>query len=322
MRTKAYITLLVLLVAAACGNDDDGTLAPSYLDKDWLAITDSADPLDHARYEVYRDKGVSIYYTDTLGKEFRHVNAYGDSIIHVEKLDPFYSVTGEDASTTYLLSKNRDDIYNAVLFVKENVLPAIPPACYPRNILLVNELTLNAFNTEAQGRRFGNVYNGYRTLIVSNVGRVGGMIPVEKKQLMEEVTATVLYENSRSRFLVDLELFFAVSESLYTPEGNRYSVYNQMISSGTDNYKPHWYQYGFLNSSPSNPGNLAPNYSVPGEYLRYNTPTRDEDARDFFAAVLHYTGEEFDAEYSAVAGYELLRQKYDMIRNIVDDITH
>jgi hypothetical protein len=322
MRTKAYITLLALLVAA-CGNDDDGTLDPSYLDKDWLAITDSADPLDHSRYEVYRDKGVSIYYTDTIGKEFRHVNVYGDSIIHVEKLDPFYSVTGEDASTTYLLSKNRDDIYNAVLFVKENVLPAIPPALYPRNILLVNELTLNAFSTEADGKRFGNVYNGYRTLIISNVGRVGSMTPAEKKQLVEEVTATVLYENSRSRFLADLEIFFAVSESLYTPETSRPSVYHQMISSGSAvNYKPHWYQYGFLNSSPSMPGQLTPNPSVPGEYSRYYTPSQDEDAHDFFTAVLRYTGEEFDAEYSAVAGYELLRQKYDMICAIVDAITH
>jgi hypothetical protein len=321
MRTKTYITLLALLVAA-CGHDDDATLEPTYLDRDWLAIADSPDPLDHLRHEIYRDKRVSVYYTDTIGKEFRHVNVYGDSVIHVERLDPFYAVASVDASTTYLLSKNRDDLLDAVLFIKENVLPAIPPAFYPRSILLVNELTLNASATEANGKRPGNLYSGYRSLIVSNAGRVGGMTPAGKKQLVEQIAAAVLYDKTAPSFAVQMELFFAVSERLFTPQTLQPTVYSQQISSTSAiNYKPHWNQYGFLNSSLNRPGQLAPNPSVPGAYTRYYTPSREEDAIDFFMAALRHTGEEFDAAYAGVAGHEILRQKYDIIRAIVDAIT-
>jgi hypothetical protein len=313
------ITLASLL--AACNGDEDGTLDPTYLDKDWLAIEDSADPLDHARYEIYRDHGISIYCTDTIGKEFRHVNVYGDSIIHVEKLDPFYSVTGADESTTYLLSKDRDALYRGVLFFKEQVLPRLLPAFYPRSILLVNELTLNAFSTEAQGKRFGNVYNGFRTVIISNVGRLDGMTTGEKTNLMQEIVATIWYDYARVTHAAGLERFFQVSEALWVPQVNAPGVYYTMISSGAAaTYKPHWYLYGFLASSPSMPGQLAPNPSVPGEYTRYYTPTRDEDAIMFFTAVFRYTPDEFQAVHGSDAGYELLREKYDLILEIVNTI--
>jgi hypothetical protein len=317
MRTKIYITLLAFLVAA-CGGDDNATLESSYLDKDWLAITDSADPLDHARYEVYHDKGISIYYTDTLGKEFRYINAYGDSIIHFEKLDPFYSVTGVDASTTYILSKNRDDLYNGVLFVKENVLPILPTAFYPRNILLVNELTLNVFETEDRGRRFGNVYDGYRTLIISNVGRLDDMTPDERAMLAAEIAATVWYGHAQ-HLLLEMQEFFRVSEAQWISAPQRPSVYYTLISTGSaDIYRPHWHAYGFLASSPNMPGQLRPNPSVPGEYSMYYTPSREEDAIAFFTTFFFYTSEAFDAMYAGVTGYNLLRQKFDIIRDIVE----
>ncbi|MDR0766052.1 MAG: hypothetical protein LBF09_03825 [Odoribacteraceae bacterium] len=320
MKTNVYPLLLTILLAA-CHSDDEGLLSPSLLDKDWLRVEDSTDPLDRARYEIYREHGISIFYSDTLGKLFRGINVYGDSIIHVEKLDPFYSVTGQDASTTYALSKNRDDLLDGVRFFKENILPTLLPAFYPGTVLLVGELTLNAFNTEDRGKRPGNVYNGYRTMILSNVGNVGNMSGDERRALTEDIAAATWYKYASARHAVSLELFFAVSEALYTPQPSQPSVYFMMISSGvTVNYKPHWYQYGFLESGPSMPGQLAPNPSVPGEYTRYYTPTRDEDAIMFFRAVFHYTPEEFDAEYGDVNGHELLRQKYDMIHAIVSTI--
>ncbi|MDR2130357.1 MAG: hypothetical protein LBP56_04205 [Odoribacteraceae bacterium] len=322
MKTYIKITLFTLTaLLAACKGDDDGPLAPTNLDKDWLLVEDNNDPLDHACYEIYRDLGISVYYTDTLGKEFRSINAYGDSIINIEKLDPFYSVTATDASTTYLLSKDRDALLNGVLFFRERVLSGLPPALYPHTILLVNELTLNAFLTAERGKRFGNVYNGYRTVIISNVGRLGDMTDEEKGNLTEEIIATIYYHHARDHHAQQLEIFFGISEASWTPQALFPSAYYTMVSSGmAATYKPHWHQYGFLISSPSMPGQLSPNLSVPGEYTRYYTPTRDEDAIQFFIAAFHYTAEEFEAEYGSVTGYDLLRAKYDLIREIINTI--
>ncbi|MDR1415241.1 MAG: hypothetical protein LBI96_05475 [Odoribacteraceae bacterium] len=323
MKTKKYITAIAALVTllAACNRDDDKTLAPTNLDKDWLAISDSPDPLDHLRYEIYRDLGVSVYYTDTIGKEFRYINVYGDSVIHVEKVDPFYSVTAMDAANTYLLSKNREEIRLATLFVRDSIISALPPALYPSTVLLTSELTLNAFDTEARGKRLGNVYNGYRSVIISNTGQFSTMSAIDKSHLKEEIVATICYGYANANFNIRLAEFYKVSEDLFTPQTLMPSVYYLLISSGNAAvYRPHWNYYAFLISSPNMPGQLQANANIPGEYTRYYTPSKEEDASSFFLAVFRYTPAEFDAEYSTLPGFSDIRRKYDIIRAITDAI--
>ena len=153
---RIFLILLTVAFLYNCSNDENGTLSPTYKDIDWFAIADSDDEVDHLRHEIWRDYGISIYYSDTIGTQFRGIDHYGDSIIHHEILKINYTIEGGELVTeTYELSKNRNSIKNGVLFIKNEVIPRMVPAAYPRSVLLVEYLVLQANKTESEGKREG-----------------------------------------------------------------------------------------------------------------------------------------------------------------------
>ena len=47
---KAIYAAVAALLVAGCGKDKD--LSPSGLDRNWFAVEDSSDPVDHLRYRL------------------------------------------------------------------------------------------------------------------------------------------------------------------------------------------------------------------------------------------------------------------------------
>ncbi len=319
MKTTPYITiLLAALTWCGCSNDDDKTLPPSGNDPDWFALEDSPDPTDHMRYEIYRDYDISVYYTDLLGTRDRGINGYGDQVVHSEMIDPFYTVTGNDARTkSYTLSTVPADIHNGVVLFRDKVLPDLKRWMYPRCVLLARELT---FNTNQPANIYeASVYHGIRATVIGRLDEIGAMSDTERGAYAKEVLAAIWYSHAKTMFHGDLLAFFHVSDAIWIPGtiAGSNTAYFQLLSTTSTNYKPHWNALGFLVSSPRMKSQLYESTTAPGTYTMYYTPDQDEDAISFFQAVLTFTEAEFAAKYGSVAGYGLLLDKYRKISEIV-----
>jgi len=302
-------------------SDEDSNLQPSGMDVDWFAITDSSDPTDHLQYEIYRDFDISVYYTDTLGSQFRGINGYGDSIFYYEKLSPFYGVTSTRSDIVYTLSGNRNAIHAGVSLFKDEILPELPAILYPRSVLLVDNLTLRADKTAAEGKREGSVFQGLRTTIIGKLWQIPSMSTTDRKLFVAEVLAAIWYTHLTEHYAEEMEAFYSISESLWPVTARTASIYFQLISSGTaDTFKPHWYAYGFLLSSPSMPGQVNPNISVPGEYTMWYTPSQEEDATQYLTAVLSESEAMFQAKYGNATGYDVMLEKFRHIKALVDNV--
>lgn len=316
-----YFSLITLLFCG-CG-EEDGELTPSWKDKDWFALKDSPDKLDHLRYEIYKDKGISIYYNDTIGSEFRGISGYGDSIIHHEILDLCYEIDRYDITVEYTLSENRENIYAGVLLVKDQIIPLLPPVVYPRSMLFVSELILNANTTEANGLREGRVWRGLMSTTMSYVDDVPDMAAAEQKDFATEVAGELIGHYLSDHPTEKVMAFYDLSEKEAEWAGTQsdYSIYKCKMES--DYNEPasshpafaHWYALGFLNPSPD----LKVKY-YKGELDVYQTPTCAQDLSVYMKEVLLGDDLAFMKRYEEEDGYEVIRSKYLLAKELVADL--
>ena len=318
---RFYIFTLLLSAFFIGCSDENKTMEPTYRDVDWFAIKDSEDATEHLRYQLYRKTGISVFYTDTIGKEFRGINGYGDSIIHHEVLTPYYVISGTTNTITYIFSKDKTEIHNGIVFLDDQVIPLLIPAAYPRSFLLVEELILNARSTEAQGKREGDVYKGMMTTLVSRVGLLGTMTMEDKRVLATKIAATEWYKYLNENHISVIHKFCAISDgSVEWTDQSSTSTYNRVTNTTASGifslpYKPHWNGYGFLISNPNQVGQLQ---GGPAVYGRYYTPTVEQDVTSFIEVVLRYSQPEFQALYEGIEGVEYLIAKYLVIKEILD----
>ncbi|MCL2561903.1 MAG: hypothetical protein FWE10_06255 [Rikenellaceae bacterium] len=348
MKIKQYIALFAAaLFVAACSNDDNGRLSPSGQDIDWFALSPSSDPTDQLRYEIYRDYGISVFYNDTIGRQERGIDGYGDPIVHYEMLDPFYYVTGFGVGN-YELSTNRTAIHTAVGIIRDRIISGLIPGSRPRNILLVDRLTTTVMSGLTPVERELVIHVGLRSTIISKVGQLDGMTPAQMTAYANEVLGTMWYEYAMTNYEVQMNEFFQVSELQWPPfiaSGPSQSIYRPsqlnrlLFQSGAPgdpnavppipanqilnpNWRAHWNQYGFLTNS------LVTTYvwenpAGSGIFTTWTPPSEEEDATSFFIAAFNYTEAEFAAIYEKPDTnpyYFLLLEKFQLIKQLIEQI--
>ncbi|WP_065218663.1 MULTISPECIES: hypothetical protein [Butyricimonas] len=283
-----YILLAGLLLRGC--TSDDGRLDPTYADIDWFAIQPSDDPLDGLRYDIYKKNRISVYYNDTIGSQYRGMSGYGDSVIHYEILDLCYTIEENNQTVEYTLSADRDKLYDAIKFVQQKVIPAIPAIAYPKSLLLVKELILNT--TSSTTMRVGKTWTAMMTTAIGAVEDIQGMTADEQDDFAAEITGEIcgahLYKNPTEQ----VENFYALSEELAEwedPEAG-HTIYGCVLDNyykdprGTHPAFDIWYGFGFLAPSPDG------RYSDVDEYT---TPTKAQDLAAYLKATLLY-GEALD----------------------------
>ena len=317
---KKYITLLpLLLFLAGCSDDDNKRLEPTYADIDWFALEDSSDEIDHMRYEIYAETGLSVYYNDTIGTQSRGYNGYGEEIIHTEVLTPCYSIGGGTNTLKYKLPQGRDNIRNGVVFIRDMVLPKLFPGAYPRSILLVDDLVLDAFSNTSI--RAGDIYRGKMTTVVSRTKELGGMSAEERNALASEIAAYSLYVYLDLYHADKLANFYAVSDaSVEWPEGSYHdTIYGQLVSTSSSSvpYRSHCNAFGFLETDPAMYSLFL---AIGDEYLMFVNPSREYDVITFLKAVMSVSEADFRAAYEGRDGYGMLIDKYRLMREILETV--
>ena len=297
-----YMALFGVLLAWACSNDDD--LSPSLLDENWYVLTDSEDPLDHLRYELFETYGIPVFYNDTIGEQERGVDNVGEPIIYYEVLNPNYSIESSTEYAQYVLSCDREAITDGVEFIRDYVLPKLASnRLYPRSYLLVDTLTLNATGSYPYE---AGVYRGMMTTCVGNIEMLLGMSAGELERLACEIAAeeyaTYLTENASSL----LETFYNVSRS----EINGLNLYSQSLTAFSEvPYVENLEEYGFLSYEKG--AQYNPSSS------RVTTINERADVADYVTEVLLEDDETFEAMYGS---YEYVMRKYRLMKTVLEDL--
>lgn len=323
---KTYSLYFLLIIFFISCSDEDKTLTPSYADINWFELSDSPDELGHMCYEIYKNTNISVFYSDTIGRQFRGIDGYGDSIIHYEIINPQYTIASATSTITYILSYDRNAIRDGIMFLRDKVIPVLSPNTYPRSFLIVENLTLNATSTVANGQREGQVFNGLMTTLVSNISKLSTMSSEDQTRLAKQIASPILQTYLNNTRRDELENFYAVSDNSVTWPADALSTtaYQRLVNStipptntGYLPYREHWNAYGFLISNPNSPGTLN---GGPDVYTKFTTPTQAQDVISFIEAVLTYSETEFQALYENTVGYEFLIEKYRMIKKLLDEV--
>ncbi len=175
---KAIYAAVAALLVAGCGKDKD--LSPSGLDRNWFAVEDSSDPVDHLRYEIYSQTGIALFRNDTIGSIDRGLDALGNPYVYYEVLDVNYAITSRTEVATYELSEDDDAVIAGLELMRDRVIPILPEKLYPRCFLLVGRLDIDQ---KKNRKGEASAYRGMMTTAVGRLNSIKTMSEAEKKRL-------------------------------------------------------------------------------------------------------------------------------------------
>lgn len=138
MKTNPFIYLLVgLLFMGGCKMTDD-ILLPSKKDKNYMVVYDEPGELNQLRYQIFKETKVPIFLNDTIAKEFRGFDVYGDSVFHYEILKASYDIDLQSDPLRTTPLKNDEDTKKALEMMRDFVIPNLPdiPTYRPYSYLM------------------------------------------------------------------------------------------------------------------------------------------------------------------------------------------
>lgn len=309
---KAIYAAVAALLVAGCGKDKD--LSPSGLDRNWFAVEDSSDPVDHLRYEIYSQTGIALFRNDTIGSIDRGLDALGNPYVYYEVLDVNYAITSRAEVATYELSEDDDAVIAGLELMRDRVIPILPGKLYPRCFLLVGRLDIDQ---KKNRKGEASAYRGMMTTAVGRLNSIKTMSDAEKKRLAAEIAAEVISVYLVNERATELEDFYAKADAS-TQGGDKISLYDYVYdiketnSSATSPVFKDWKEYGFLvyDTSDTSFNDTAGSRS-------YKTVGQRRDVETFLVEVLLGDDDGFGTTY---ADYPLILEKYALLKALWAEI--
>lgn len=312
---KIILALVIPLIAlAACRKE--GALQPSGLDRDWYALEDSSDPVEHLRYEIYASTGVPVFSNDTLGMIDRGTDALGQPWIYYETLKVDYwltsAVTAEELTTSYTLSHSPDAIRKGLELFRDRIFPRLPVKLYPKSFLMTGRLYrygTGELKTEWWALRC------MTTTVMGKLDQILEMNDAQLDYLAAKVIAVLYAPYVLANFDEELQEFYDKGYFYSTNGSNYLDIYGRLISQTNlaSNLGYAFYtSYGLLDYEHSE----SADFDEESGEAKYRAATITQDVTDFLAEVICYGDSDGFAEKWQGDDYELLREKYDIMLRI------
>jgi len=194
---------------------------------------------------------------------------------------------------------NKADVATALTFLREEIIPVLPQGVHVPSILLVDNMTSNAFGSYA--------FKGFNTVVIAQVSKITGMDAATRANYKAAILRALLTNTIlESRFNSLLDKFYAVSRK-YVPDRDAYGLYIYLLNSsvkGLPNGVPITTQaIGFLGTDPRN---------------SYYTPISTwMDVCMYLEAAVANTQAQFKQKYG---DNQRIMDKYAIIRQILEQI--
>ena len=311
---KKVLYLLIAALFVACSKEDD--LTPTGLVKDWFAIQPGEGAWNEMAYEIYRDYGCSVFKNDTLGREFRGLDANGDSIIYYETLKIGYSIE-RYSEVDFALCYDEERLVEALRMVKDLVMPAMReigsvPLCY----LLVDTVKSDSVTAAYGLQDFEATLIGMTvTMPDSTMKRITDFDTEERDTWVTEIKLLGIMSKLTTTYSHLVDEFYDYQQDLVDGAGTS----RNLFSYGYDNVDIFYREpvlddvlkYGFLNWA-----SIRENPRSSEWFLWWNitNPSKEQDMKAYVVATLEMTEEEFEKEYAA---YPYVLQKFAIMQNIM-----
>ncbi|GGH10286.1 MULTISPECIES: hypothetical protein [Pedobacter] len=200
------IATLFTLTLVSC-RKEPVTVFPDY-DKNWLAMEDNPnDPTIHANFQFYKETGIPVFVNDTIGSQTR-VDVFGKTYTYYEVLSLSYSLGGLQSGPPPMVQSftycNKADVPTALAFLRAEIMPIIAGKIHVPSILLVENMSTNAFGTYA--------YKGLNTVAVAQISKIQAMSQTTKADYKAAILRAILTNTVLDNKYADiLDKFYAVS---------------------------------------------------------------------------------------------------------------
>lgn len=214
MKNILFFGLLLLISLTGCSDGED-TLLPSDLEKDWLVLKDNPDDaVDHARFLIFDQYGVSTYYNDTVAMDVR-TDLWGGEFVYYERLQVFYAPGSNKPNGSFVLLPDKNALLPILEYVRGEVLHRVPDTYQMPAILFVQSLN-SPLGDE--------IYRGFNTLAVRIVDDFENLDAAGKKIIASRLLGGVCLGTLLSvEALWMKDVFYNISKSLGSDPDNMYS---------------------------------------------------------------------------------------------------
>ena len=285
---------LCVCLLSSCSEKED--VQPLDLKDNYYEISeDASDPESLLRKEFEETLGIHLLFNDTLRKEYRGTDRYGNDVYFVQKVDFSYYLTS--MSKQRYLFEYLDDIESqraAVEFMKERILNMFSSKLYPYSLLLVKRI--DAYQASLDGDQYELVDEdmdyiaGWNSMAVAfrDILNMSG----EEKEEYAAVVLRQIVSNSISKVEdSEFEEFFSFAEGYY----EQWSIFAPLNDIKT---------VGFLGSNPLM-GTVRVWYS------------KEEDLASYVNVLLTMTEEEFMTENGS---YPACVTKWNEMKRVLIDL--
>ena len=301
---KKYIIALAALAAVAAGCKSEGTLTPTAV-TNWLEITDpgaNGDAVDKKIYEIYKNHGISVFLTDTLGSEDRGwKDENGNTKLYYEIIDLNYNLTaaapGIDEAVTWTglewwKPEEKAGVLPLLELLDEKVIPFIGTENMPRIAVITEEIGV-AIGTGAE--YYATTLQG-AGFIAFSCGDLDWDDPATPASFISTLVSDI-FMGQYSDY-GDMLTYWQIPVDLLQP-----ILINNEIVWSTWLYHPEIdpKDYGLLDFNPFYAGYL---------------PWQDEDFSMYLSAILSMTQAQFEAENAA---YPAVIERYRILRKVFED---
>lgn len=310
MLKKIIIGLLMTVGVHACSKE--GRLTPSCLDKNWYAIENKPGNLNQLLYKIYKEYDCSVFYKDTIGKEYRGLDGNGDSIIYYETLKIGYFISGK-SNIHYTLTDRKDRLMAGAKILYESILPELKKRkLIPRSILLTDTIRL-----EERANKAWYVKKTMTGLLLGSVIEkaegdylnIEDMTEIQKKEVKGRIMASMFLEN-----LMNTEFEYLDKEflSIITEETGVEFIYERSYYDNNEEYHKPVEELGFITW-----GYSVKKKGFTGTWLIYKkTVSKKQDIEDFMAVVLGIEEDAFSQRYKE---FPIVMKKYRWMKNFLKE---
>lgn len=334
---KNYIFyLLICFFLISCGKED--VLTPKIDYFNLYEITDDPnDPIQHLRYQIYKDYNVSVFFTDTVGKYPLSTDINGNIIYEYELFDLNWEFTSyvEDTDISFCYITDEDQKLRALEFAK-NFLASISAPLRPLSIFLADTLFVDA--------GLGNIntteYHNFRSMVWA---KVSDLDEEEQASLIGEVKKKLVKEKIKNNTNL-IANFNIISNNYY----NKYfptplPAYDNCITEIVNDENPManpsqtWIWQTYVNlvygQRKTHEQAMAEINRIRGEYCSivgawgfiygYGTfgntqaPSSDDDFTCYVEQILLDGSAAWFEKYYAT--YPLVMKKYEMLRDYIEN---
>lgn len=162
---KKIVYLFVLLVLAACSSESPIIPRIDYANE-FTIQDDTNDPVQHARYEIFKEFGVPVYFNDTIVTHIKGQYFDGTPRNVYETVDLNWTFSGYDQGVKYMykyLTTPQEQL-QALVFIRK-YLTSAPKPLQPFSIMVADTLTRISKNKVEKP-----IYHvGFRTLVFAQI---------------------------------------------------------------------------------------------------------------------------------------------------------